>query len=222
MLTAYQVLEKAGEVLAPEAASDNHGVRMQSVIINGMRNLMENPKLIGHDNEFFELVDYDSHPILGGKGSEPEPGDIFGTLELLADPNNYANLNSKVVPVEYQGYPEGKVIKFHGVDGQYYIMLVATAIWHFQKTQEGVLFRRVPMSTVTVFQEDAPDAGNLTAFVGPKDEAIAFAQKIAPDLRNFTKGDWMAYAGATSFPDGADPCIAEVGKLVMIVGGYEY
>lgn len=39
-------------------------------------------------------------------------------------------------------------------------------------------------------------------------------------LREFTKNDWMGFAGAEPFKDGSSPLIAEYGELYIIIDGF--
>ena len=231
VLKPYEVLEKVAEVMSPEGQVADYW--QKTVILCGMHKLLlefDNdqdhvPSQIGKPDERFELVDYEKHPILGpaGEAHGLEPGDIFGTLELLVDRQHAWNIKRKVHDFGAgDRYPLGTVLKFWGVDKEFYVMPISTPIWHVQQPQEGILFKRVKLARVTMYDDADPNGGFLTAFIGTKDEAISFAKAMTPVLKEFTDREWMSYAGATKMPDGSEPWVGELGRLTVIVDGVDY
>jgi hypothetical protein len=229
MLTAQQVVQRAAQCFV-ENDEDNMEW-LKQVHLWGLRSIYESAEraaskggesLIGKKHERFEFVDTGSHPLLREANLKDhyEDGDIFGALEVLVNDDAEWNRRHNLHNREYRKYPEGHIIKFWGKDDEFYIILVATNLWHFQKEQCGVLFRRVKLAEVVYTPHEGDNSATL--FLGPDAEALEFAKRIAPDLHEMTEDELMGLQGCSPMGNGGRPWYADFGMGMLTVSGYQF
>lgn len=114
-----------------------------------------------------------------------------------------------------------KSIKFKGKDMRNHIVIVGRCdVRHpsGSMTVEEFFYHFIQreLAQVTLMDDD-PGHDALHPFVGTKEEAIAFAKKMDPDLKYFGEKEWMAFAGAQAFLDATSPMYGEFGKLIILV-----
>lgn len=226
VLTAQEVVQRAAQSFVEDGED-----WQKQILLWGLRSIKESvdraqakggESLIGGPQERFQFVQYDEHSLLfeAYRTDQLEVGDILGTLELMVDKTHSWNQSRNLHNLSHRKYPEGHVIKFWGIDGEFYIMLVGTCLWHFQQEQSGVLFRRVKMAMVTYTEEKGDSA--VTMFIGTDNEAIAFAQKLSPDLHVMNDHELMGLQGCEPMPDGTQPWVANLGLGILTVSGYQF
>jgi hypothetical protein len=230
-LTAIKALEVIGQMYQEDTTTD--GWR-QALVLHGLSSHLlkldrsEDVRTdFGQPNERFEFVNYDKHPILGEPIQDDldhvEQGDAIATLNRLVDKSHPWNIKKRLHDIQYNHRFEiGEVVRFWGKDGEFYVMPIATNLWHFQHMQESILFKRVKFAEVYLYDAKADDDYFLVPFIGTQEACIEFAKRLDPNLHVASEQELMGNQGALPMPDGSKPMIGELGKLGIIVHGYTF